>query len=1313
MKRNVFLKGIIGLAAIVLLMSSGAFGQSKEKTANWRNVTEYKDATFYDVQQDFNEYWKDKTPGKGQGYKPFKRWENYMAPRVYPSGDMSLPSTTYHNYMEWQKKYEADRGPGTKSSTGNWTSLGPVAKPSGYDSGVGRVDFVRFDPTNSNAMYVGATDGGLWKTTDGGATWTTNTDFLPIIGCADLAIAPNGTMYLATGNWEEDRRSIGVLKSTNGGASWDATALSWTATDAYVIRRLIMDPTNSSIMMVATNKGVFRTADGWATLSTTDMNMTYNFWDIKFKPGTPNTVYAIATDAFWMSSNNGVNWTNNTTSGLPTTNVSRALLGVTAANSAYVYVLMGNEDYGYKGLYRSTNSGVSFTTRSTTPNILHADETPPASPASGWNGGQANHDLAIAVSPTDADKVTIGGINQWRSTNGGTTWANFTYWYGYDPDYPTHGDSQNNPKTPYTHADIQDIQYLPNSSTTMFATADGGIYKTTDDGLTWTDLSSGLSVAQQTSISLAASDPDFFITGLQDIGSLKKEAGTWSVINGGDGEDGFIRRNDKNFYVTSNPNGAFSYTDDNSVHKYGLTGLPSDGEWISPIKQDPINDDLIYAGGWPQLYKTTYLWSNGETAVWTTLGTPPGTGNILQFVVAPSSTSIIYAIKEDKISKSTNSGVAWTDITGSLPTGAAFSNLAVSNTDPLKVWVTYSGYTAATKVYKTTNGGTSWTNISTGLPNLPMTCIVYHNGSANDAVYLGADIGVYYMDNSTSSWEQFNTGLPNCNVRDLEIYYPTLKLRAATYGRGSWESDLHSGPATWVGTNSTDWNTAANWSTNEVPDAFTSVIIVDVANDPVVNQAPASPAACRDLTITSGVLTISSGKALTVSGTITNSVGATGLIIKSDATGIGSLIHSTTGVDGTVERYTSNADWTTGVDGWTFLSSPVASQAISTNFTTTPYDFYAWYETTNEWVNFKNTTVSPTWNDANGNTNFTVGHGYMAAYDAGGIKEFSGSLNVADVSISGLTISGLTNGSWHLLGNPFSAALTWDAALEWERTNIGGTINIWNEIGQSYSPIVSGGGVIPATNGFMAQVNGGTGSLVIPASKRTHNAQNVYKSTSYPVLKLFAKNLDYPSFQESQVRFNPAASTGYDLEYDGYYLPGYAPQFYSVNNNENYIVNSLPEAAGGNIIPFSFIKNTGTNFEIEVEGLQTLQTTSIYLKDNKLGIMHDLSQNAIYTFTSVANDAAERFELHVGTLVGIDQPAQLAINAYFSGNSLYVSGVEGTTSIGVYNVQGQKIEDHQLHQGGLQSLTFKLAAGVYFARITNDGNTETLKMIVQ
>jgi hypothetical protein len=745
---------------------------------NWRAMGSNKAATFYEVQQDFNQYWASKKVEKGIGYKVFKRWENYMAPRVYPSGNMLLPSTNYANFLAWKQNNPVS----SRSPSGNWTALGPLTKPTGYDAGVGRVDFVRFDPMNTNILYVGTPDGGLWKSNNGGDFWTTNTDYLSVIGCADLAIDPTNTqtMYLATGNWQDDRRSIGVLKSTDGGDTWNTTSLSWTALDNHKIRKILMHPSNPSIMMVVTDDGVFRTTDAWAT--NTKTYCCSDLYDMEFKPGNPNIVYAAGTE-FFLSSDNGVSW-NQIVNGLPdAADVSRMVLGVTASNNSYVYALAGDQDGGFLGLYLSKDSGISFSTQSTTPNILNSSKD-----ASG-TGGQATHDLAIAVSPVNKDLVTIGGINQWRSTDGGAQWTLLSYWLGNDTNYPGQGDGPPD----YVHADIQSIEYLPGSSTTMFATCDGGISKSTNNGLNWKDISHNLSIAQQTGVALSASDPAIMATGLQDIGTLKANVGAWSVINGGDGEDAFIDRSSNLVIVSSNPNGAHAISTDGGANHDDITGLPSDAQWFSPISQDPVNIDLVYAGGRPALWSTLQLFSVGATCDWTELGTPPGTDNILQFVVAPSNSNIIYAIKVDAISVSTNAGVSWAEKTGTLPLGdAALTDLAVSDTDPNKVWVTFSGYSNGDKVFKTTNGGDTWTNISAGLPNLPINSIVSVNGSTIDAVYIGADIGIYYIDNGLANFVPFNTNLPNVAVTDLEIYYPASRLRASTYGRGTWESDLYS-----------------------------------------------------------------------------------------------------------------------------------------------------------------------------------------------------------------------------------------------------------------------------------------------------------------------------------------------------------------------------------------------------------------------------------------------------------------------------------------------------------------------------------------
>jgi PKD repeat protein len=772
--------------------------------------------TFYQVQANFYQTWgqieqqvmaarvanapyqgKHNTPNaphvaapstKG-GYKMFKRWADYMEPRVYPSGDLSLPSTNWQRFESYlnsnpvaMQQYQMSRmgnpignspnsmnGPSLPSVLNStWQFVGPTGAPSG--GGAGRINFVRFDPTNTNIIWAGAPAGGLWKSTNGGASWTTNTDQLSVIGCTDLAIdyTNTNTMYLATGDGDAgDTYSIGILKSTDGGATWNATGLTWTVNQGRTISRLQIHPTNPQILLAATSNGIFRTTNGGT--SWTQTQTTNSFKDMEFNPADPNTVYATGT-RFFKSTDNGVTWTQ-ITSGLPTnTQTNRMAIAVTPANAAYVYVLAGNaSNSGFYGLYRSTDNGTTFTQRSSTPNLL------------GWSstgadtGGQSWYDLAIAASPTQQDVVIVGGVNIWRSANGGTSWTINGHWTGTG--------------APYVHADIHDLIFLPGSGTTYFSGNDGGVFKTTNSGGAWSDISNNLCIAQIYRIGLSGSNASLHITGHQDNGTNLRNGASYVETMGGDGMDCFIDRTNNNVMYGEQYNGSLNRSTNGGGSWSGITtGLSGNAAWVTPWYQDPSVANTIYVG-YTNLFKSTNQGTN-----WTQLAALPASpgGTIVDFRVAPSNNQVIYVARSTGLFKTTNGGTSWTTVTGTLPVGsAAITRIAVAPNDPNTVLVTFSGYSSGNKVYRSTNGGTSWTNLSTGLPNLPANCVTMMPGSTNGAYYVGMDVGVYYIDNTFTSWQPYFTGLANVPVFDLEVYQPTGKLRAATYGRGVWEVDIY------------------------------------------------------------------------------------------------------------------------------------------------------------------------------------------------------------------------------------------------------------------------------------------------------------------------------------------------------------------------------------------------------------------------------------------------------------------------------------------------------------------------------------------
>lgn len=756
--------------SILTLITACMFGTMSAQE-DWRTMMQDPNANFYDIKKAADAYWAthDKDE-KGCGYKPYKRWEAFMEPRVYPSGKLYLASQAWANYESYlnQNMSTAKQGNNMLASS-TWTPMGPFGAMTGSACGLprkaGRDNFITFHPTTPTTYWVGAPAGGLWKTTDDGVTWSTNTDNLTVIGCSDLAIDPTNPniMYLATGDGDAgDTYAIGVLKSIDGGATWNPTGLNWTVNLQRMIRRLIINPNNPQILLAATSNGVYRTINGgtsWTQVAA------INAYDVEFKPGNPNVVYAgggtTGTNVtLYRSINGGATFAVNAS--IPNTGCNRVSIATTANDTNYVYVLRSSSaSNGFGGLYRSTDGGTTFTSMSTTPDIL-------ANSCAGTAGnGQGWYDLALAASPINKNEIVVGGINHWRSTNGGSTWTNIGCW----------NSTAANP--PYVHADVHDLKYTPGG--VLYSANDGGIYRYT--GTAWTDKSNPRNIAQQYRIGLSALTANYFITGHQDNGTNLYNGVTYAARYCGDGMDCFIDRTNNNNLFGATPQGGFlRSTDGGNTWGSAQGGMSGTAGWVAPWHQDPTTATTLYAGR-SQMFKST---NSGVS--WTQCTATGGSGTIIEFAIAPSNNQILYVIHGNNLYKTTDAGVTWALVNTGLPNNKTY--VAVNPTNPNHVWVTISGYTAGSKVFESTNGGTSWTNISSNLPNLPANCIMYEPGSS-DRVYIGMDVGVYYKDNTTTNWTLYNTGLPNVPISDLEMSPANPgKIFAATYGRGAWKVDV-------------------------------------------------------------------------------------------------------------------------------------------------------------------------------------------------------------------------------------------------------------------------------------------------------------------------------------------------------------------------------------------------------------------------------------------------------------------------------------------------------------------------------------------
>lgn len=518
----------------------------------------------------------------------------------------------------------------------------------------------------------------------------------------------------------------------------------------------------------------------------------------------------------------------------------------------------------------------------------------------------------------------------------------------------------------------------------------------------------------------------------------------------------------------------------------------------------------------------------------------------------------------------------------------------------------------------------------------------------------------------------------------------------------------------WIGATNNDPSIATNWNGSVVPTSSENIILSATSTNSMdIAKNSSNPEVYNSITIENGAfLNIDAGKALTVSNMLFNNGNLT---IESNSSGSGSLIVGN--IEGNVitQRYIGAASWTDWQDGWHFVSSPVANYEIQDNFTvatSNEYDFFAWSEVDNLWINFKNEDT-PSFETVNGSENFILGKAYLSAYKSEDTKIFNGNINVDDVAISDLTFTNTNenNLSWHLLGNPFTSAIIWDASSDWKKNNIAGTAQIWNEAGKSYSAITAGG-VIPSTNGFMVQVVDATGSITIPKSKRTHNSTPFYKNSGFPIIKLKANSLDIPSFQETQLLFNPQSTDGYEMEFDGDFLAAYAPQFYSLIDGKPMSVNSMPEISESIEIPLSFIKNEDNNFSIELYVNENIEL-DIWLLDKKLNKDHNLSLNNTYLFSSFKEDDENRFVLHFSP-VGIEEIQSKEIQLWVSKKTINIQNKQYLKGeINLINLMGQIVNKYKLTGEVKQEISLNSKSGFYIVNINHQNGNESIKVILR
>lgn len=684
-------------------------------------------------------------------------------------------------------------------TSGSWYSLGPNSTTYGAYSGRGlaRVDRIAFDPANASIMYCGTPAGGLYKTSNGGTSWSNISAFLPALGISGIVVSSTNanTMYVLTGDgdsflsgWAANacctgfvegfayiRKSQGVWKTTDGGITWSQTG-DLATPGTYVGYRISQDPGNANVLLAATSAGLYRTTNGGSSWTQVISGLV---GDVVFQPGALNT-RAYASGEGWIkySTDEGATWPNIPTFDFALPALNKISLAIAPSSAAVVYAYCGNSGSGsFSGIYKSVNSGGNFTRQCTTPNINNGSST---GTSTGTNGSYA---LWMTVLPTNSAHINTSSTITWQSSNSGVTMVNTSnYWENMGSGVVL---------SSYVHPDVHCLEYNPLNDV-LYACGDGGVWKSSDEGLTWTDISLGIDATQLYHMDAIAANAENLLCGMQDNGINYRNGATSALTHEGSG-DGYAVKLDPTTagkgYCTIN------------TSAYELTGSlgtftnisPVSNQWYGNLMINPANSDMVFAG-FADIWKSS---TRGSAGSWT----DKAASGTWCMAACPSNSSRYYSAggaapwsTTGDLYVSQDIGETWTIISNAATFPAAagrpkITHVAVYPLNSPQVWCTFGGYTANMKVYYSADLGVTWTNMSGTLPNVAVNSIVIDN--SNNA-YVGTDVGVFYRSTTMSDWVPFYNYLPKVPVTDMIINTASNYLTISTFGRGIWRSDLYS-----------------------------------------------------------------------------------------------------------------------------------------------------------------------------------------------------------------------------------------------------------------------------------------------------------------------------------------------------------------------------------------------------------------------------------------------------------------------------------------------------------------------------------------
>lgn len=717
------------------------------------------------------------------------------------------------HYMQVRKTVEdfekARLSKGSVLPNPAWVSLGPSAiVNTGFHNYTGRIISVNVSPFDTNIVMIGTAGGGIWKSTDGGINWSPKSDHLGSLAVSCFARHPSNPDIIYAGTGEpsfvgDAIDGIGIIKSTDGGDSWSVTGP--LGIHLTHVAGIVVNQNNPNIIVVANyynssdnaTNGIYRSTNAGATWQGTNLTGTeYRPSSLVGHPSNNDTLYTLLgrtvvpnENGIWKSTNAGASWfllANSSAQGLPDlkNQGGKSIMSICQSQPNYMYAIFSNGVSGNdeltgsdSGLFKSINGGLTWT---------NANLPDHASGGISFFNGQGMYDIYVAVHPNDPNKVYAGGIDLFRTTNGGASWANISDGYGARKFHP----------------DQQAFAFNPLNPNTIYLAGDGGIMKSFNGGQTLADLNNGLQITQFIGLAVDAHDTNHVLAGSQDNGTEIFTGSThWDLVSEGDG--GYTEINPANSSIQYSQRyhvAPESFSQLKTVNRWATmtdinTGLNSDdrSEFYVPYTMDENIPSRLYLGTY-RVYRTTNSGSN-----WTAVSGDLTDGNhtITAIRVSKNNSDYVCAGTFDgRIHLSTNGGSSWASITSSSLPERPANDIVFDPFDENTIYAAFQGFALLGQqdqkghVWKTTNAGITWTNITGDLPDIPVNALALNPYDGLDIV-AGTDVGLFRTVNGGLTWAPFNNGFPSgAFVMRLVVHAESGLLFASTHGRGVFKTSF-------------------------------------------------------------------------------------------------------------------------------------------------------------------------------------------------------------------------------------------------------------------------------------------------------------------------------------------------------------------------------------------------------------------------------------------------------------------------------------------------------------------------------------------